>query len=166
MSSTKSFLLSMSYAPEFCALHPDQQNSQECTGKYNLVLHGLWPQFVDKFDTHTYTNNDIISFVESIDGWADVAPEYSTLAPHEWNNHGKVSGMTMNDYFSLAFDLAKKIPNHDLTSLSKSDIQKLYPDGDLIFDSESGIREIRFKITHPLQTHISPSSCNSRNHHC
>src|ERR1700678_3970154 len=39
------YLLTMSWAPEFCHSHGD---SPECTGQhFGFVVHGLWPQYTN-----------------------------------------------------------------------------------------------------------------------
>src|SRR5271169_3295970 len=40
------FLLTLSWAPEFCASNPKGKSSTECDPKkhYGFVVHGLWPQ--------------------------------------------------------------------------------------------------------------------------
>ena len=40
------YLLTLSWAPQFCATHQANMSSSECDPKrhYGLVVHGLWPQ--------------------------------------------------------------------------------------------------------------------------
>ena len=40
------YLLTMSWAPQFCATNPKGKSSSECDPKkhYGFVVHGLWPQ--------------------------------------------------------------------------------------------------------------------------
>src|SRR5215472_4323936 len=41
------FLLTLSWAPDFCASNPKERSSAECDPKQHmgLVVHGLWPQY-------------------------------------------------------------------------------------------------------------------------
>jgi len=94
------YLLTLSWAQEFCATHPSSRSAFECDTKrhYGLVVHGLWPQ-----------NNDG-SYPEKCAPARPVAQatvqQMLTIMPdrgliqHEWATHGTCSGLATADYFS------------------------------------------------------------------
>lgn len=51
--------------------------------------------------------SEINNVVRSIEDWQTIAPEYDNLAWHEWTRHGTCSGMTPEQFFGAAFDLAR-----------------------------------------------------------
>jgi len=87
--------------------------------KYNLTIHGLWPQY----DTNGYPS---YCSTESFDtnvpneiGWetmttyfpdmnyAETSPDYDSFWEHEWDKHGTCSGLEQYDYFQQTINLAK-----------------------------------------------------------
>jgi len=92
------YLLSVSWAPNYCADHPSDHSS-ECragAGK-GFVLHGLWPQA----DTEPYlVNCGTASPVSSdiVNHMLNYMPSAS-LIQHEWQTHGTCSGLSAQDYF-------------------------------------------------------------------
>jgi ribonuclease T2 len=89
------YLLTMSWAPEFCHSHGD---SPECGGQhFGFVVHGLWPQ---------YTSGGWPQNCSTAPGLADpskmtdIMPDPSLIA-HEWARHGTCSGLDADAYFKL-----------------------------------------------------------------
>jgi ribonuclease T2 len=89
------YLLTLSWAPEFCHSHGD---SPECQGKhFGFVVHGLWPQ---------YTKGGWPESCSTAAGLADpstmtdIMPDPSLIA-HEWSKHGTCSGLDADGYFKL-----------------------------------------------------------------
>src|SRR5271154_4411740 len=141
------YLLQMSYTPEFCKTHPDQGKSMECTGNYNLVLHGLWPQYLEpkvvngktynypEFCSTEWDNVNAADILRQIDGWQDIAPEYDKLLKHEIQKHCSCTNLDPVQYTKNAIELAKTIPNPSIKSdIAKDDAQKLFPNGEIIMD--------------------------------
>jgi ribonuclease T2 len=47
LAAFSGFLLTLSWAPDFCASNPKERSSAECDPKQHmgLVVRGLWPQY-------------------------------------------------------------------------------------------------------------------------
>jgi ribonuclease I len=139
MSNFDYFLLAFSYAPTFCKLNPDKQNSIECVGNYGLVLHGLWPEDNDgsypQFCNYPvkYSKTELQDIIKKIDEWEKYAPEYLDLCVHEWEKHGTCSGLNPQQYFNLAFISAKKFYKDVPENSSEQDIKNLFLDGKIDF---------------------------------
>jgi ribonuclease T2 len=94
------WLMSLSWSPNYCAAHPDDERQCRHKAAYGFVLHGLWPQYRNGFGPeHCATI---------------AAPEAATiehalafmpsrhLIEHEWETHGACSGLDPAGYFDLA----------------------------------------------------------------
>ncbi len=87
--------MNLSWSPEFCQTHP---TAAECASHPAFVLHGLWPQNNDG----TYPHNcSTAPGPADPSQFSDIYPDPSLLA-HEWATHGTCSGLSPDDYFSLA----------------------------------------------------------------
>jgi ribonuclease T2 len=92
------YLLSISWAPNYCAGHPSDHSS-ECragAGK-SFVLHGLWPQadsgpYLENCGTAPPVSSDIVNHM------LNYMPSAS-LIQHEWQTHGTCSRLSAQDYF-------------------------------------------------------------------
>ena len=91
------YLLSLSWSPAYCVLHPG--DGAQCNGQgFGFVLHGLWPQF------------DAGGYPQSCGG--GISPEAlalgnriypsPALVRHEWERHGSCSGLSPTEYFQTA----------------------------------------------------------------
>ncbi len=108
------YVLSLSYAPDFCDQPYTHKNARECDGKTGFVVHGLWPQNdtgrgPEKCGPASPVSHDIVR---------QMLNYYPTagLIQHEWETHGTCTMMSAADYFALVRKArdAVKIPN-DLT---------------------------------------------------
>lgn len=91
------YLLSVSWAPNYCEDHPS--HSGECrpgAGKA-FVLHGLWPQS----ETGRYLQNcaDAPPVASDIVNRMLNYMPTASLVQHEWQTHGTCSGLSAQDYF-------------------------------------------------------------------
>ena len=96
------YVLSLSWSPEFCHSHP---SNVECRAHSGLVVHGLWPQYVDGYPENCSTQPG----PSNPSSLADIMPEPSLVA-HEWAFHGTCSGLDPDAYFKLvrqAFESVK-----------------------------------------------------------
>ena len=94
------YLLSLSYAPDFCAQPAGDKDPRECgAGRHvGFVVHGLWPQGKsgrgpEKCGSARPVSEDIIRVT------LNYIPTES-LIQHEWATHGTCSGLSVVDYFA------------------------------------------------------------------
>jgi ribonuclease T2 len=92
------YLLSLSWAPNYCAGHP-KDHSVECrAGRHaNFVLHGLWPQMATGQQRTNCTTASPVSSA-TVQHMRQYYPS-SSLIQHEWSTHGTCSGLSAADYF-------------------------------------------------------------------
>jgi ribonuclease T2 len=90
------YLLSLSWSPAFCSERPD---SPECRSPkpFGFIVHGLWPQYERGFPKNC-DGPPLPAEVE--DGVMDVMPSRK-LIRHEWQAHGRCSGLAAADHFAL-----------------------------------------------------------------
>jgi len=93
------YLLSLSYAPDFCAQPTGNKDPRECgTGRHvGFVVHGLWPQFEggrgpERCGSGRPVGRDLVQLM------LNYIPTES-LIQHEWTNHGTCSGLSAAEYF-------------------------------------------------------------------
>jgi ribonuclease T2 len=107
------YLLSLSYAPDFCAQPSGSKDARECgSGRHiGFVVHGLWPQGEGNRGPENCGSASPVS-EEIVRTTLSYIPTES-LIQHEWATHGTCTGMTAANYFALvrrARDMVK-IPN-------------------------------------------------------
>lgn len=93
------YLLSLSWAPNYCASHPTDSSSECKAGNHTaFVLHGLWP---------SSNNNPMqpLSCAPARPVASDIVQHMMEYFPdkgliqHEWAKHGTCSGLTSAQYF-------------------------------------------------------------------
>ena len=75
------------------------------SGRFGLVLHGLWPQYVNGYPENCSTAPGLADPSKM----TDIMPDESLVA-HEWKTHGTCSGLDADAYFRLvrqAFESVK-----------------------------------------------------------
>lgn len=101
------YLLSLSYAPDFCAQPQGQKDDRECgAGRHvSFVVHGLWPQGEEARGPENCGDarpvadaivQRMLSYIPS-----------AGLIQHEWRTHGVCTGLSPSAYFTQvrqAFD--------------------------------------------------------------
>lgn len=93
------YLLTLSWAPEFCATNPSGKSSAECDPNKHmgLVVHGLWPQYDNgKWPQDCASTPPVASSI--VDHMMPIMPG-KQLIQHEWSKHGTCSGLATKDYF-------------------------------------------------------------------
>ena len=95
------YLLSLSWAPNYCASHPSDHSS-ECRigGHQAFVLHGLWPQASSGPPPMSCSNGSPVA-AATVDHMLNFMPSRS-LIQHEWQKHGTCTGLSAQDYFAQA----------------------------------------------------------------
>jgi ribonuclease T2 len=104
------YLLSLSYAPDFCAQPAGNKDPRECGAgrRVGFVVHGLWPQGENSRGPENCGPARPVA-QDIVRGVLAYMPTES-LIQHEWASHGTCSGLSAADYFALvrrARDLVK-----------------------------------------------------------
>jgi ribonuclease T2 len=95
------YLLSLSYAPDFCAQPQGDKDPRECGAgrRVGFVVHGLWPQGDSSRGPENCGSASPVA-QNIISATLSYIPTES-LIQHEWTTHGTCSGLSAADYFSL-----------------------------------------------------------------
>ena len=96
------YVMALSWTPSFCAIEGDARGSEQCeagTG-FGWTLHGLWPQYEDGWPSYCNTNARNPSRADT----AEQSSLFGTsgLAWHQWNKHGRCTGLSSDDYYDLS----------------------------------------------------------------
>lgn len=106
------YLLTLSWAPDYCASPNANPNSRECaSGRHvGFIVHGLWPQFNNGgYPKECAPAQPVASDI--VNRMLAYIPD-AGLIQHEWKEHGTCTGLDPATYFGQvrqAFD-AVKIP--------------------------------------------------------
>ncbi|PYY08021.1 MAG: hypothetical protein DMG61_24290 [Acidobacteria bacterium] len=85
------YLLSLSWAPNYCANHPgDHSNECKIGSHTTFVLHGLWPQANSDPPPISCSNASPVA-AATVDHVLNFMPTRG-LIQHEWQEHGTVAG--------------------------------------------------------------------------
>lgn len=96
------YVMALSWSPNWCALQGDSRRDPQCargTGT-TFVLHGLWPQFDEGWPSYCRTGQADPSRGDTA-AMADVFGG-AGAAFYQWKKHGRCSGLSARDYYSLA----------------------------------------------------------------
>lgn len=103
------YVMSLSWSPTWCALEGDRRGSSQCKddADFGWVLHGLWPQYEDGWPSYCVTDARNPSR-------ADTAAEADLFgaagsAWHQWNKHGRCTGLSAEDFYDLAREAYTRI---------------------------------------------------------
>jgi len=96
------YILSLSWSPNWCDIEGDDRRSPQCdagTG-FGWVLHGLWPQYETGWPSYCRTAERNPSRAET----AAQSGLYgsSGSAWHQWNKHGRCSGLSSRSYYEVS----------------------------------------------------------------
>jgi ribonuclease T2 len=94
------YLLSLSWAPDFCATAGQNASPAECGvgRKVGFVVHGLWPQGdTGRGPENCGTASPVAQNIVQV--MLNYIPTAS-LIQHEWKTHGTCSGLSAADYFA------------------------------------------------------------------
>jgi ribonuclease T2 len=102
------YLLSLSWAPNFCASHPSDHSSECTIGNHTaFVLHGLWPQSNSGAPPMACAPASPVA-KSVVDHMLQFMPSAS-LIQHEWEKHGTCSGLQAADYFAKVEQTFKSV---------------------------------------------------------
>ena len=93
------YLLTLSYAPDFCDQPSGIKDPRECgTGrKIGFVVHGLWPNAETGRGPENCGGSPVKASIVQL--MLNYIPTES-LIQHEWTTHGTCSGLTADAYFA------------------------------------------------------------------
>lgn len=101
------YVMALSWSPSWCARRGDAHAAEQCQpgrGR-GFILHGLWPQNIRGWPSWCRTTARDPSRRDS-DAMIDLMGS-AGLAWHQWKKHGRCSGLSGRDYYTLtrrAFD--------------------------------------------------------------
>ena len=96
------YLLAMTWMPAFCAQDPNGRDDPRCAAgrRTGWALHGLWPQHAGgAWPEYCLTNERNPTRRET----AEQADVFGTsgAAWHQWNKHGRCTGLSAQGYYAL-----------------------------------------------------------------
>ena len=96
------YVLALSWSPTWCALEGAARGAEQCDADRDLgwILHGLWPQYHQGWPSYCPTSERNPSRGDTA-AMADIMGT-SGLAWHQWNKHGRCSGLSSHDYYALS----------------------------------------------------------------
>lgn len=125
------YTLVLSWSPTYCQSSEGRKNSRQCprneTSKYSFVLHGLWPQFEKGYPERCASSEEKIVPREVVEDMLEIMPS-PKLIYHEYQKHGRCSGLSVKDYFKMSRKLFLSIKIPERYSLIKN--------GDLVTRNE------------------------------
>ncbi len=103
------YVLSLSWSPSWCALKGDAQSAAQCAknADFGFTLHGLWPQYAKGWPSFCQTDQSAPSR-EQTDAMSDIMGS-GALAAHQWDKHGRCSGLSAKQYFAVSRDAYERV---------------------------------------------------------
>jgi ribonuclease T2 len=168
------YLLTLSWAPDYCAMPNAKQNSRECANGNHVgfVVHGLWPQFNNGgYPKECAPARPVASDI--VTRMLTYIPD-AGLVQHEWKEHGTCSGQDAATYFGQirqVFD-SVKIPDQYKTldhsiDVSPNDVEvnfasanASFPMGAVHVGCGGGkqLSDVRICFTKDLQAQACPAT--------
>ena len=108
------YVLSLSWSPTWCALEGDRRGSPQCDADkdFGWVLHGLWPQYERGWPSYCRTDARNPSRADTA-AMTEIMGS-SGSAWHQWNKHGRCSGLSSDDYYALAREAYGRVNRPDI----------------------------------------------------
>lgn len=96
------YVVSLSWSANWCDLEGDARQSPQCEddADFGWVLHGLWPQYERGWPSDCATSHRNPSRRDTSEQ-ADLFGS-SGSAWHQWNKHGRCTGLSALDFYALA----------------------------------------------------------------
>lgn len=96
------YVMALSWSPNWCALEGDAKGSEQCEARHDhgWILHGLWPQYERGWPS--YCNSRYRNPSRSDTRAMSDIMGTGGLAWHQWNKHGRCSGLSSEDYYALS----------------------------------------------------------------
>jgi ribonuclease T2 len=158
------YLLALSWSPAWCAEGAREDEAEQCERDLGFVLHGLWPQYEDGGpDFCTPGQRDPTR--RQTAAMADIMGS-GGLAWHQWQKHGRCTGLSAEDYFATArfaygLTTLPELPPSATAPEIEAAFVEVNPDlapEDLIVTCRDGmLREVRIC----LSTDLAPRPCGA-----
>lgn len=159
------YVLALSWSPSWCATEGDKRGAAECTpgAGRSFTLHGLWPQHEAGWPEFCATAAPDPSRRETA-AMADITGS-GGLAWHQWQKHGRCSGLAGADYLALArrayegvtippvlaaLDRDVRLPASVVEAAFLEVNPALAPDGITVTCDDGRIDEVRLCLTRTL----------------
>ena len=157
------YLLTLSWAPEFCATNSSGRSSAECaTNKHmGLVAHGLWPQYNDGKWPETCAATQPVSSA-TVDHMMAIMPG-SSLIQHEWAKHGTCSGLSTQDYFAAIEKLYTGLHVPDDFKKPANEVETNPSDIEEEFASANSAPKGAFRVSCPRNEFSALEICLNKN---
>jgi ribonuclease T2 len=160
------YVLALSWSPTYCEEKGDAADGGQCNlaRPFAFVLHGLWPQNERGWPQDCDTRFGMRIDRAIADDMLDIMPSRD-LVFHEWRKHGTCSGLSPDDYFSLARAAHDRvvIPARFQTvtgyqTVKPSEVERsfiavnagLQPNAIAVICSKRYLREVRICMDHDL----------------
>ncbi|WP_316013518.1 ribonuclease T2 [Roseobacter sp. HKCCA0434] len=159
------YVLALSWSPTWCA--GEGQGAEQCERELGFVLHGLWPQYEYGWPDYCRTEARDPSRRET-GAMADIMGSDGS-AWHQWQKHGRCSGLSSEGYFALAREAFERIERpailrqvEEAVRLSPSVVEEAFleanpelePDGVTITCRDRRIQEARICLTRELEPRL------------
>jgi ribonuclease T2 len=157
------FLLTLSWAPEFCATNPNGRTSAECDPKKHmgLVVHGLWPQYDNgRWPQDCASTPPVAS--ATVDHMMPIMPG-TQLIQHEWAKHGTCSGLSTQDYFGEIEKLYNGLQVPDNFKKPSSSSEAVPADIEQKFAAANNAPKAAFRISCPQNDFSAVEICLAKN---
>jgi ribonuclease T2 len=139
------YLLSMSWAPGFCAQPSGRHTDLECgKGRHvGFVVHGLWPQRTDGVRVENCGSASPVSS-DIVNSMLPLIPD-AGLIQHEWKTHGTCSGLAAADYFALIRKAAQTVHIPEALKAPGTEAHAAPPDIESKFGqaNRTGVKDFR-----------------------
>ncbi len=128
------YLLSLSWAPGFCATPAGRTNTRQCgpQASYGFVVHGLWPQYADGRWPQCCQPVSPLKSSPAVDQASRVMIG-AKLRQHEWDKHGACVTSRQDEYFDRinravsALGLAPDVPGGGGGRIRITDLKRHWP---------------------------------------
>ncbi len=103
------YLLTLSWAPEFCATYAGNAPASECdpARHFGFVVHGLWPENDDGSYPLNCTPAQPVA-QPTVEHMLAIMPARG-LIQHEWATHGTCSGLGAQGYFAAIEKASRQV---------------------------------------------------------
>jgi ribonuclease T2 len=153
------YLLTLSWAPQFCATNPNGRGTAECNPSKHmgLVVHGLWPQYNNGKWPEDCASTPPVS-TSTVNHMLPMMPG-KQLIQHEWSKHGTCSGLSVKDYFGSIEKLYTGLSVPDEFKKPADSAQTSPRDIEAAFASANSAPQEAFRVSCPQQDFSAVQIC-------